>query len=249
MRYSRLIDHFEAKAGLCAKAGDLHALLDDATRELSFDYFALLHHASLASPTPGLIRLDSYPEGWEEELASRGLIGGDPVHHACARTNIGFSWSELPGLTAIGQRQREYLERGRRFGIGDGFTVPVHVPGEPGGSCSFAVRTGAPLPQRRLLCAGQIGAHAFRAARRIHNYPAAGRSPRLSPRERQCVRLLAAGKTDWEIAAILGISVETAHQYVKRARAAYDVVSRAQLVACGLRDALVSFEEAIPPNG
>lgn len=51
-----------------------------------------------------------------------------------------------------------------------------------------------------------------------------------------------------EIAAILGISVETAHQYVKRARAAYDVVSRAQLVACGLRDALVSFDEAIPPN-
>jgi LuxR family transcriptional regulator, quorum-sensing system regulator CciR len=52
-----------------------------------------------------------------------------------------------------------------------------------------------------------------------------------------------------EIAAILQISVETAHQYVKRARAAYDVVSRAQLVACGLRDALVSFDEAIPPNG
>ncbi len=51
-----------------------------------------------------------------------------------------------------------------------------------------------------------------------------------------------------EIAAILGISVETAHQYVKRARAAYDVVSRAQLVACGLRDAVVTFEEAIPPH-
>jgi LuxR family transcriptional regulator, quorum-sensing system regulator CciR len=73
--------------------------------------------------------------------------------------------------------------------------------------------------------------------------------PHLSRRERECVRLVAAGKSDWEIACILGISVETAHQYVKRARAAYDVVSRAQLVACGLRDAVVSFEEAIPPNG
>jgi LuxR family quorum-sensing system transcriptional regulator CciR len=70
----------------------------------------------------------------------------------------------------------------------------------------------------------------------------------LSRRERQCVQLLAAGKTDWEIAAILGISVETAHQYVKRARAAYDVVSRAQLVACGLRDAVVSYDDAIPPS-
>jgi len=38
-------------------------------------------------------------------------------------------------------------------------------------------------------------------------------------------------------------------KHVKRARAAYDVVSRAQLVVCVLRDALVSFDEAIPPNG
>jgi LuxR family transcriptional regulator, quorum-sensing system regulator CciR len=244
-----LIDHFEAKAGLCSSDGDLRCLLEDATRELGFDYFALLHHASLASPTPGLIRIDTYPAGWEEELAARGLIGADPVHQACARTNIGFAWFELPGLVAIGRKGRELFERSKSFDIGDGFTIPVNVPGEPGGSCSFAVRIGTQFPVERLLSAEQIGAHAFRAARRIHNYPAAARCPHLSRRERQCVRLLAAGKTDWEIAAILGISVETAHQYVKRARAAYDVVSRAQLVACGLRDALVSFDEAIPPNG
>lgn len=247
--YSRLIDHFEAKAGLCSNDGDLRSVLEDATRELGFDYFALLHHASLASARPGLIRIDTYPAGWEEELAARGLIGADPVHHACARTNIGFAWFELPGLVAIGRKGRELFERSKCFDIGEGFTVPVNVPGEPGGSCSFAVRIGTQLPVERLLSAEQVGAHAFRAARRIHNYPAAARCPHLSRRERQCVRLLAAGKTDWEIAAILGISVETAHQYVKRARAAYDVVSRAQLVACGLRDALVSFDEAIPPNG
>jgi LuxR family quorum-sensing system transcriptional regulator CciR len=133
------------------------------------------------------------------------------------------------------------------FGIGDGFTVPVNIPGEPAGSCSFAVRTGAELPVQRLLCAEQLGAHAFRAARRLHHYTDICRCPHLSRRERQCVRLLTAGKTDWEIAAILGISVETVHQYVKRARAAYDVVSRAQLVACVLRDAVVSYDEAIPP--
>jgi LuxR family quorum-sensing system transcriptional regulator CciR len=246
---ARLIDYFENEAGLCADDRDLGRLLEGAARELGFDYFALLHHASLASTRPGLIRIDTYPDGWAEELVARGLVGSDPVHHACARTNIGFAWFELPNLVAVGPRGREILERSRRFDIGDGFTVPVNVPGEPAGSCSFAVRTGAELPAERLLSAEQIGAHAFRAARRIHNYPATRRCPHLSRRERQCVRLLAAGKTDWEIAAILGISVETAHQYVKRARAAYDVVSRAQLVACGLRDALVTFDEAIPPYG
>lgn len=247
MPRSRLIDQFEARVGLCRDDGDLGVLLEEVTRELGFDHFALLHHASLGSSGRGLIRIDNYPAGWEEELGANDLIGADPVHHASVRTNIGFAWAELAELVSIGRREREVLERGRHFGIGDGFTVPVNVPGEPGGSCSFAVRTGADLPANRLLCAESIGAHAFRAARRIHDYPAARHCPHLSRRELQCVRLLAAGKTDWEIAAILGISVETAHQYVKRARAAYDVVSRAQLVACGLRDALVSFDDAIPP--
>jgi LuxR family quorum-sensing system transcriptional regulator CciR len=247
--YSRLIDHFEASAGLCSNDSQLRAVVADAARELGFDYFALLHHSSLAAPAPSLIRIDTYPSGWEQELVARGLIGSDPVHHACARTNIGFSWSELPALVTIGPRQSELLERAKRFGIGDGFSVPVNIPGEPTGSCSFAMRTGSALSVQRLLCAEQVGAHAFRAARRIHDYPLVARTPHLSRRERQCVRLLAGGKSDWEIAAILGISVETAHQYVKRARAAYDVVSRAQLVACGLRDSVISFDEAIPPNG
>ena len=73
--------------------------------------------------------------------------------------------------------------------------------------------------------------------------------PHLSRREIQCLQLLARGKTDWEIARILGISVETARQYVKRARAAYAVASRTQLVVHGLRDEWVTFEEAIPPSG
>jgi len=242
-----LADKFEAKAANCANTADLRDLLANATRELGFDHFALLHHASLKSDRPGLVRIDTYPDGWADELAAHRLVGADPVHHASARTNIGFAWSELPALVAMGPPQRELMERARSFGIADGFTIPVNVPGEPVGSCSFALRPGAQLPVQRLLCAETIGAHAFRAARRINNYPAAVGRPHLSRRERQCVRLLAAGKTDWEIAAILGISVETAHQYVEGARAAYDVVSRAQLVACGLRDALVSFDEAIPP--
>ena len=47
---------------------------------------------------------------------------------------------------------------------------------------------------------------------------------------------------------ILGISVETARQYVKRARRAYDAVTRAQLVVLGLRDDWLNFEDALDPR-
>lgn len=223
--------------------------MEEVTNELGFRYFALLHHRCVQFRSEQLIRLDNYPCAWEEELISRHDVAADPVHVASLRTNAGFGWDELGELLPLSSSQRRILERSKHHGLGPGFTVPANVPGEPSGSCSFAVGHGRPLPASRLTSAELIGVHAFRAARRIYGFGTAEAGPRLSRRERQCVRLVAAGKTDWEIAVILGISIETVHQYVKRARAAYDVVSRAQLVACGLRDALVSFDEAIPPDG
>lgn len=246
---SRLPDSFENQASRCASAGELGRLLEDVTRELGFRYFALLHHRSLRGGSSDSIRLDNYPEGWERELLAQNLVAEDPVHHASLRTNVGFAWSELGSLLSLNARQQRILDRSSRFGIGEGFTVPANVPGEPSGSCSFATRRGRRLPQDRLLCAELVGAHAFRAARRIHGYPARARRPHLSRRELDCLRLVATGKTDWEIAHILGLSVETSHHYVKSARAAYDVVSRTQLVVHGLRDAWLSFDDAIPPCG
>lgn len=245
----RLVDRFAEAAASCGDLEQLRALLDDATRELGFHYFALLHHSSLRMSGSARIRIDNYPEAWVEELVRHELASDDPVHLASRRTVSGFKWQDLGSMIRLAERQAAILARSRHHGIGAGFTVPANVPGEPSGSCSFAVRVRAELPRQRLMCAELVGAHAFRAARRISMPQDRQERPQLSRREVQCLRLVAAGKTDWEIARILGISVETARQYVKRARAAYDVVSRAQLVACGLRDALVSFDEAIPPDG
>lgn len=248
-RHSRLVDRFEDEARCCQTDEDLRRLLGESARELGFRYFALLHHASLRAGAPALIRLDNYPPEWCREMIDRGFAADDPVHHASIRTNIGFAWEEIGELLPPNRRHRAIFERSARFGLGDGFTVPANVPGEPSGSCSFVVRRGRKLPRHRLMCAESIGAHAFRAARRIHHYPASIRHPHLSRRELECLKLVAAGKTDWEVAAILGLSVETTRQYIKHARAAYDVVTRTQLVVHGLRDTLISFDDAIPPSG
>jgi LuxR family quorum-sensing system transcriptional regulator CciR len=243
----RLSDHFVEAAGSCADLPQLGRLLSDAARELGFHYFALLDHASLRRDGSGLVRIDNYPEAWVRELVADGHGPDDPVHLASRRANTGFGWRDLGALIRLERRHTRILARSRHFGLGGGFTVPANVPGEPSASCSFAVRVGRELPASRLRCAELIGAHALRAARRLRR--AMPRRPHLSPRELECVRLLAMGKTDWEIARILGLSVETAHHYVKRARAAYDVASRTQLVVYGLRDGWISFEDAIPPTG
>ena len=245
----RLADRFGEEAESCANLAQLRGLLAHASGELGFDHFALLHHASLGSPHDRHIRIDNYPEDWVEELLNSGLAVDDPIHLASRHINTGFVWDEVGSIIRLTRRHRSILDRSRRFGLGGGFTVPANVPGEPSASCSFAVCHSAGLPRQRLRCAELIGAHAFRAARRIHLLAGPSERPHLSRRELQCLRLVALGKTDWEISRILQISGETALQYVKRARAAYDTVSRTQLVVYGLRDAWISFDDAIPPDG
>ena len=246
----RLVDRFAEEAASCRDLDELRSILEDASRELGFDHFALLHHSALSERAPAaLIRIDNYPPAWVGEIVASELAPNDPVHLASRRTASGFVWDEIGSLVRLGEAQKAILERSRQHGIGPGFTVPANVPGEPNGSCSFAMRRGRALPRTRLMCAELVGAHAFRAARRIVMPRAERGRPHLSRREIQCLQLLARGKTDWEVARILGISVETARHYVKRARAAYDVASRTQLVVHGLRDEWVTFEDAIPPSG
>ena len=245
----RLSDQFAEAAASVTDIVQLRTLLSDVALELGFHHFALVDHSGFAATRSVPLRIDNYPEGWVEEWTSSGFLLDDPVHLASRRSNIGFSWCELDSLVRLDRRHRKILARSRRHGLGGGFTVPANVPGEPSASCSFAVRTGCEIPAARLDCAGTIGAHALRAARRLRPSPALPPRPRLSRREIQCLQLVAMGKTDWEIGRILGLSTETARQYVKRARAAYDAVSRTQLVVYGLRDAWISFEDAIPPDG
>jgi DNA-binding CsgD family transcriptional regulator len=61
-------------------------------------------------------------------------------------------------------------------------------------------------------------------------HPSATR-PRLSAGEIECIHWLIAGKSDWEMSEILGISEWTAHWRIERAKKKFGVKTRAQLTA------------------
>jgi LuxR family quorum-sensing system transcriptional regulator CciR len=244
MSVFKVAAEFEQRAELCSSDEELRCLLIDAAGEIGFHHVAVVHSISLRRDDPGFISIDNYPEAWAEEFVGSRLYLDDPVLAASQRTAKGFCWSDVTGLMAIDARHRNVLEKSSRYGMGYGFTVPANVPGEPTGSCSFSVRQGRSLPLANLRASELIGIDAFHAARRLQGRPHIGALPHFSPRQRQCVRLLAAGKTDWEIATILGISPETSRHYAKAARAAYNVVTRTQLVVHALRDGQITYDDA-----
>jgi LuxR family quorum-sensing system transcriptional regulator CciR len=115
----------------------LAGALADVSRDLGFRYFALTHHLDVRRSSAA-IRIHNYPEGWAEWFDEQSLGATDPVHRASNVTSVGFAWSRLPDMIVLSADDRRILDLARCQGIGDGFTVPAHVPGEAHGSCSFA---------------------------------------------------------------------------------------------------------------
>jgi LuxR family quorum-sensing system transcriptional regulator CciR len=223
---------------------ELAEAIGNVTAELGFRYFALTHHLDVRRSSDA-IRLHNYPEGWAEWFDDQSLGPSDPVHRASNLTSVGFTWSKLPEMIALSDRDRLVLETARRQGIGDGFTVPAHVPGEAHGSCSFACATGEAVREDNFPLVQLVGAFAFEAARRMQRMRLIGPPIRLTDRQRECVMWAARGKSDWEIAQILGISHETVIEHLKHARERYGVGKRTLLAVHALFDGTIGFLDVL----
>ena len=229
--------------GEVSTSADLAALLDGIARELGFRDWALTHHVDIRRNPGKAIRLHNYPGEWVEYYDANCLGLSDPVHRASHVTSQGFTWSRIPKLIALTPRDRDILARGGSSGIGDGFTVPAHVPGESHGSCSFANPAGVRLPTDDLPLAQLIGTFAFEAARRVWRVrPDAPVAP-LTDRQRECLVWVARGKTDWEIAKILGVTHHTVVMHLKHARHRFGGGKRTSLVAQALYDTSIGFPD------
>jgi len=232
----------------CRSLEDLADALEEATRQMGFCNFALTHHVDLVSTRPGAVRIHNYPDEWVDHYDRHALVFRDPVHRASHVTSVGFAWTRLPEMVALTAADQRMLDLGRKQGIGDGFTVPTHVPGEARGSVSFVVETGSPLPTEALPLAQLVGNFAFEAARRLcfaRGYRDTARNPRLTDRQRDCVLWAAQGKTDAEIAIILALSRETVTEHVSQACERYGVNKRTSLIIRTLFDGTLTFTEIL----
>ena len=218
--------------------------LSAVAHDLGFTYFALTQHVDIRR-TSDAIRIHNYPPGWAVWFDEQSLGTSDPVHRASNVTSVGFAWSSLPDMIALTAADEKVLERARRHGIGDGFTVPAHVPGEAHGSCSFACACGDLLVEDRLPLLQLVGAFAFEAARRMRREQFSAGPVRLTERQRECVMWAARGKSDWEIATILGISEETVGEHLRHARERYGVGKRTLVAVHALFDGTIGFLDVL----
>jgi LuxR family transcriptional regulator, quorum-sensing system regulator CciR len=234
------------------RMGDLEAETEAAIRELGFDYFAILHHLDLecpgALPGDGQVRFSNYPTAFREAVQQQRLVGIDPVLRASQRTAHGFLWSEVPGMIELTPKQREIISLGARMGLGDGYTVPVHVPGEYLGSSSFGLKWGRDVRRQSLPMLHYLGSFAFEAGRRIAMQKANVQrtsNPPLSDRQLDCVVLAGRGQPARKAAKTLGIKQDTFQKHIQEAKQRVGVRSTTQLVVRTLFDGRIAFRDLL----
>ena len=71
--------------------------------------------------------------------------------------------------------------------------------------------------------------------------------PTLTDRQRDCVKGVARGKTDWEISRIMGITEETVRRHIKLARERLGVGKRTLLAVRALFDGSLTFTDVLKP--
>jgi LuxR family transcriptional regulator, quorum-sensing system regulator CciR len=231
---------------------DIGLILKDATRSFHFDHFAMAQRvtgpAVMMNLPLGPVRLTDFPDAWVEQLVSQGRIADDPVLLASERSVAPFAWSNLETLLPMNDRHRAYMAQARAAGLAEGYTVPIHVPGQASGLVSFVMGGGRELPAEALPAAQYLACFAFEAARRLKlaaNDSGTGGGIRLTQRQLDCVVLAARGKSNWVTGKLLGLTEGTVHKYLEAAKRRYGVSSRTELVVRALYDGHLSFADVM----
>jgi LuxR family transcriptional regulator, quorum-sensing system regulator CciR len=240
----RIVQDFAHASRSARSVVQLRSLLCETAWALGF------HHLLLQGAS-GQVWLADLPPGWNAVAPA----SGDAVLAAAAQSYAPFLWSDISRLVVLNRPQRDFLDAAHAAGIGAAVAVPIHRPrgAEEAGSysvfagcCSFLMKNGVPLPLESLAAAHYVGALAFDVAEILREPGAAEpRGPQLTPRQRDCVVLVAQGKSDWEIGQVLGISESTVHKHIEDAKRRFGVSTRVQLVVRSLFDARLSFSDVM----
>ncbi|URW75894.1 LuxR family transcriptional regulator [Sphingomonas donggukensis] len=228
-----------------ATLAELALVLTDVSARLRFRYFAMVQHVDFGGKAARGFRLHNYPDQWQEFFDRRGLGPTDPVHRASHTTLTAFRWHDVGAMIPLNAQDREVLALATAQGLGDGITVPAHVPGELLGSTSFASAANDDIDPQAIPVAQLAGQFAFESSRRLMAVRPCHASQKLTTRQLECIMYVGRGKTDGEIAQILGLSHNTVVEHLRNARERYNAAARSVLPVRALYDGALSFADVL----
>lgn len=211
----------------------LHDALAQVSGAFDLPCFAYLSMPERPGAEASLI--STYPRDWTSHYLRNHYERLDPVIQYAHDVPEPFEWGPTVGPERMSIAQRQLFEEAAKFGIRYGFTVPIHDGRGHLAAVTYAVDEPNPPFRRcveRKANVLQLLAMLFHAqARRILDGDEVIAGVRLSPRQLECLRWAARGKSASDIACILGISRRTVTFHIENAKAKLGVRTTSQAVA------------------
>jgi LuxR family quorum sensing-dependent transcriptional regulator len=199
--------------------------------------FGYRYHCFASAQTPTRRMLDqrklliSWPQDWYLQYGQCRFVEHDVVAASFRTRTASFRWSDLRIETAASRRVMQIA--GEDYAMKQGFAVPIF------GLNGY--EAGLSLAGPEVDCSDEanaavelIAVYAFNQLTRIKSCERDAPLV-LRPREREIMQWVAAGKTTWDIGAILHISSDTVNKTIASAMRRLGVHTRAQAVSEAVR--------------
>jgi LuxR family transcriptional regulator, quorum-sensing system regulator BjaR1 len=202
--------------------------------------FETLYIAQLVNPAnvpdDRVLHITNWPEELLRRRAARSDALNDPVVRCGLRSRRPFTWSAA--RKSASQMGQKTLDEVSDFAMNDGLMFPMHAIGSVPGGVSLGAQH-LDVGPRQISELEIVAQHTyFKLEDLLGPFPYQVTID-LSRRELQVIQIAAAGKTNWEISRILGVSEETVKATISRASRKLNATNRAHAVATAIAHSLI----------
>jgi LuxR family transcriptional regulator, quorum-sensing system regulator CviR len=182
----------------------------------------------------------SFPQIWLFQYWKNRYGEVDPVLHKLVRSQRTQVWSQVYANVKT-EKEKEFIQAAASFGLSDGVTTGSLDP-SCGVASFFAFAGGEPAEHARYVkFLDYLGQHLHLALLRSASKTSHSTDKcvtTLSPREVTILNWMKYGKTNWEIAQIIGVTERTVRFHIESIFSKLDVYSRTQAVAVAVQHGL-----------
>lgn len=239
---NHVVQRFVENAAGATDCSRLGNSFEEAILAYGFDryvYFQL--------PVPGrmdeAIHLSNYPDSWIDHYTKERYDRIDPVLKNVLASALPFDW-QTPVFMAERENQAAFFDEAAEVGIRSGLTIPFHFgENQVGGLClagDLATREARGNLRSNRDTLNLLGFYFYVHVERILRLRER-QNFHLTPREVECLKWQAQGKTMWEISKILSISERTVQFHVENAKTKLGALTVAHAVAIAVKHDLIDI--------
>lgn len=248
-RYAEALTSFIDGLGGCSSSDQLRNLFTTATQPLGIkSYHSYFEPVTDSDRDHRIDGLSTFPSDWIEYYRSKHYETVDIWTEVTRSRRGAVLWSHVHRTFELSPVQRRVLAEAHEAGLADGLNIMISA--RPVAEfISLAVdgsgRKAAATVKHHAAVLHAMAAAFYRRATLLGVGPAPespDEAARLSPREREVLQWIAAGKTDWEVGRILRISERAVKFHAAGARRKLGAANRTHAVAIAVHSGVISLD-------